>query len=234
MSLKKTILLKLTGELIPHTSLGLNADLIRSIGHQIKELLCDYNFAVVIGGGNFFRGAQQGPEVAITSQASHYVGMLATMMNGLIIKDIFEQLAINTTLFCGIDCPTVGLPISAQALQRAQKENSCILFAGGTGNPYFTTDTNAVLRALQLNAISLWKGTKVDGIYTADPRVDPCARFVPRLSYDKAISSKVGVMDLVAFALAQQHGLTIRIFNIFIENALLKAAADDRFGSTVQ
>jgi uridylate kinase len=233
MSHKKTILLKLTGELIEQTAAGLNADRIRSLGTQIKELMADYTFALVIGGGNFFRGAQQGDEVHITPQVSHYVGMLATMMNGLIIQDIFEQLGIPTSLFSALECPEVGLSISAQEIRKAQLSGRCMIFTGGTGNPYFTTDTNAVLRALQIRADMLWKGTKVQGAYTKDPQVYPDAEFLDQLTYTTALDLRLGVMDLEAFALAQKHHLTLRIFNIFSENALLRVASDSTFGSTI-
>ncbi|MBA3954171.1 UMP kinase [Candidatus Dependentiae bacterium] len=233
MSHKKTILLKLTGELIEQTNAGLNADRIRSLGTQIKELMADYTFALVIGGGNFFRGAQQGNEVAITPQVSHYVGMLATMMNGLIMQDIFEQLGIHTSLFSALDCPEIGLSISAQEIRKAQKNNHCMIFTGGTGNPYFTTDTTAVLRALQINADQLWKGTKVDGIYTKDPQVHHDAEFLRHVSYTTALDLRLGIMDLEAFALAQKHSLSLRVFNIFTENALLRAASESTFGSTI-
>lgn len=233
MSRKKIILLKLTGELIEQTSAGLNADRIRSLGAQIKALMADYTFAIVIGGGNFFRGAQQGIEVHISPQVSHYVGMLATMMNGLIIQDIFEQLGIHTSLFSALDCPEVGLSISAQEIRTAQHNGHCMLFTGGTGNPYFTTDTNAVLRALQINADQLWKGTKVDGIYTQDPHTYPDAVLLQQVSYTTALDQRLGIMDLEAFALAQKHALSIRVFNIFTENALLRAAAESTFGSTI-
>lgn len=233
MKQKKHIVLKLTGELIPHTPQGLNADGIRAIATQIKSLSQEYQFSIVTGGGNFFRGAQQGSEVKISLPVSHYVGMLATTMNGLIIQDIFEQLDIRTTLFCALTCPDVGKTISMQALTQAKIAGHCLIFTGGTGNPFFTTDTNAVLRSLQVHANELWKGTKVDGVYTCDPNIDKTAELLPRLTYDQALEQQLGIMDLSAFALAKGQQLRIRIFNIFTPNALLQVAADKSFGSTI-
>lgn len=233
MDQKKTILLKLTGEVISHTPSGLNADMVRSIAKQIKQLLPEYHFSIVIGGGNFFRGAQQGTEVRVTPQTSHYVGMLATVMNGLIIQDIFEQEKIKTALFCALECSAIGITISPQNIRKAKEEGNCLIFTAGTGNPFFTTDTNAVLRALQISANALWKGTKVEGVYTKDPNVYPEASFLTTLSYSQALELRLGIMDLSAFALAQQYKINMRIFNIFAQDALVQAAHNPHFGSTI-
>lgn len=230
---QKTILLKLTGELITTSSQGLNGDKVRSLAEQIKRLIPEYQFNIVIGGGNFFRGAQQGTQVNISPQVSHYVGMLATTMNGLIIQDIFESSGIKTSLLSALQCEQVGYPISAQTIARAKAQGDCIIFTGGTGNPYFTTDTNAVLRALQLSAKELWKATKVAGVYNKDPHTCNDAQLLKTISYKQALELQLGIMDLSAFALAQQHKVRIRIFNIFEEDALLKAASDIHFGSTI-
>lgn len=232
MSARKTILLKLTGDIIAHTPTGLNADRVRLIASQIKQLN-DFQFSIVTGGGNFFRGAKQGDEVAITHQVSHYVGMLATTMNGLIIQDIFEAAGIATILFSALEMPEIGVPISPQNIRRALEKGSCLIFTGGMGNPYFTTDTNAVLRALQINAHELWKGTKVAGVYSKDPRVSPDAQFMHTLSYKEALEKELGIMDLSAFALAEHYKMPLRIFNIFSEDALIQAAYHN-LGSTIQ
>jgi uridylate kinase len=233
MSQKKVVILKLTGEIIRHTPQGLDASGLEHIATQVKLLSPSYKFGIVMGGGNFFRGAQEGMQMHLRTHVGHLVGMLATMMNGLIIQDIFESADIPTALFSAVECPDVGFNFSPQNIQNALQHKQCLIFAGGTGNPYFTTDTTAVIRALQIEATELWKGTKVDGVYTSDPTKDPHAQFLRHISYKDALSSKLGIMDGSAFALASQHNLPIRVFNIFSQNALIKAGNEKEFGSLI-
>lgn len=223
------IVLKLTGELIQHSTQGLNTFLLEDVARQIKELTPTYQFGIVMGGGNFFRGAQRGTKVS--AMAGHYAGMLATMMNGLIIQDILEQEGVSTTLLSALACEEVGDALSPQNIQGALKEKDCILFAGGTGNPYFTTDTTAVLRTIQIGAKELWKGTKVDGIYLTDPVKDPSAQKVRTVTYKEALDRRLAIMDLSALALAEQYNIPIRVFNIFTKDAVLEAARVPEFGS---
>ncbi len=230
---QKTIIVKLTGNLIEQTDHGLDATYLEALAAQVKQLSETITFGIVMGGGNFFRGAVQSKEVHISEQTGHTVGMLATMMNGLILQDIFEQAGINTTLFSALPCETVGLPLSPQGLRSALRQKRCLIFSGGTGNPFFSTDTTAVVRALQIGATEIWKGTKVDGIYTDDPKKNPQAQMIKRLSYKEALEKNLHIMDAAAFALAEPHNLVLRVFNIFTDNALIKAATDTEFGSTV-
>jgi uridylate kinase len=234
MAQPKNILLKLTGDIITQSHTGLNADFVRSIALQIKQLTHTHQFSIVIGGGNFFRGATQGAQVEIRPQVAHTVGMLATMMNGLIIQDIFEQIGIKTVVLNALSCPEVGEAITFHKIQAYQAEHKCLIFTGGTGNPFFTTDTTAVLRALQVNAQELWKATKVAGIYTQDPRLNPDAQLVKKMSFAQALEQKLGIMDLNAFVLAEQHAMPIRIFNLFDQEALVRTASDINYGSTIQ
>ncbi len=233
MSTAKNIILKLSGEVIARTSQGYDSGLLRSIIQQIKQLRPAYRFSLVIGGGNFFRGSAQATKLGISANTSHYVGMLATAMNGLIAQDICHHYGIPTTLFCALDCPAIGIPISNSTIADALDKQHCLIFSGGTGNSFFTTDTNAVLRALQLNADELWKATKVDGVYSKDPALYPDAKLLPTLTYAQALELNLGIMDATAFALAQQHALSMRIFNIFTHNALIAAADNPSFGSRI-
>jgi uridylate kinase len=234
MDNRQTILLKLTGEILRDSSTAqLDAGMIRDIARQIKELSSTLRFALVIGGGNFFRGSKQGKQLGLQASVGHQIGMLATMMNGLIIKDIFEQENIPSTLFCAVPSAEIGNPISHQSISKALAADSCPIFTGGTGNPFFTTDTTAVLRGLQIGATAVWKGTTIDGIYEADPRTHPNAQFLSRISYQEALERHLGIMDSTAFALAKEHRLKIRVFNIFSTNALIQAAHESSFGSTV-
>lgn len=231
---KKNILLKLTGEIITHSDKGLDASFVRSIARQINELKSTCNFSIVIGGGNFFRGSIEGEQIRLSTQVGHYVGMLATVMNGLIIQDIFEQNNIKTELLTAITCPQIAQDISSYKIINALNEGKCIIFTGGTGNPFFTTDTNAVLRALQINAFELWKGTKVDGVFAQDPVKNPQSPLLKETTYEQALQNKLGIMDLEAFVMAQKNNLVIRIFNIFQDNALIKAFNNKDFGSIIK
>lgn len=227
------ILLKLTGNLLEQTSQGIDTTSMKKLAQQIKHLQDTITFGVVVGGGNFFRGARQSAQSGIREQTGHAVGMLATMMNGLIIQDIFEQENIKTTLFTAVPCDFVGSSPSPQALTNALENHHCLIFSGGTGNPYFSTDTTAVVRALQMGAVELWKGTNVDGVYSDDPIKNPSAEHIKRLSYKDALFKKLSIMDATAYSLAEAHTLPLRIFNIFTENALIHAAHNKEFGSTI-
>ena len=235
MSTIKIILLKLTGEIlfdpIHHM---LDSTLIRTIAKQIKTLNNSHYFGIVIGGGNFFRGTKHGTWLGINPSVGHQIGMLATMMNGLIVKDLFDQEGIPSSLFCAVPSPEVGVPISDQGIKAALSKGHCLIFSGGTGNPFFSTDTTSVVRALQIQAHEVWKGTNVDGIYTADPHKNPNAQLIPHISYDKVLMQNLGIMDGPAIALAKTHILPLRVFNIFKENALITAATDESFGSVVK
>lgn len=234
MAPKKRILLKITGEIfLSHPDKKLTPDLARHVIAQIKELANSHQFGIVIGGGNFFRGRDQGTTLGMTASVGHQAGMLATMLNGLILKDLLEQQNLSTELLCAIACPEVGGSISHQAILSALHKDQTIVFTGGTGNPFFTNDTNAVIRGLQINADEIWKATSVDGIYSADPRQDSTARLIKKLSYKEAIDNKLGIMDSTAYTLAEQYKQTIRVFNIFEKNSLIEAARNENFGSII-
>jgi uridylate kinase len=232
--IRKRILLKVTGEVLlssdKHT---LDGNLLGAIAQQIKHLSATHYFGIVIGGGNFFRGSKHGKALGITPSVGHQIGMLATMMNGLIVKDVFEKNGIDSTIFCAVPASEVGRPISQQAIESALSKEQCMIFTGGTGNPFFTTDTTAVLRGLQIDAHEIWKGTNVDGIYTADPKIDPTASIISRISYQEVLNQRLRIMDATAIALAQEHSLTIRVFNIFKSQAIVHATQSNTFGSII-
>jgi len=234
MSTKKRILLKLTGEIFldPETN-SISSTAIKNVIKQIKTLCDRYQFAIVTGGGNFFRGDQQGKQLGLTSWAGHQIGMLATMMNGLMINDFLGQEDIPSQVFTAHVCLGVGFPINHESIKTALNQDKTIIFVGGTGNPFFTTDTNAVLRALEIEADEIWKGTNVGGVYSDDPRTDKSAEFIKELTYKEALDRNIKVMDATAFTLASLHNLTIRVFNIYDNNALLNAAENKNFGSII-
>ena len=231
---KKKILLKLTGTIFSAQEKKISAmSTVNALLAQLKQLQSTHSFGIVIGGGNFFRGAEQGAALGISPSIAHHVGMLATMMNGLILKDVCDQHGLASTVFSALSCPNIGKDPSPQEITSALQQDHILIFSGGTGNPFFTTDTNAVLRALEINADELWKGTNVEGIFDKNPQHNKDTRIISSISYKEALEKKLGIMDMTAFALAEQHNVTMRIFNIFCENALIKAAQDKNFGSII-
>ncbi len=171
-----------------HSQSELSSTLLRSIATQIKQL-SDYSFAIVTGAGNFFRGNQHGKKLGVSQSQGHQIGMLATGLNGLIIQDIFGQEGLESSILTAFECPTLGHAISPHAIKGIQAKNNTIIFVGGTGNPYFSTDTAAVIRGLQIVANQIWKATNVDGIYDKDPNKDSNAQLIKQLSYDDAYNN---------------------------------------------
>lgn len=233
MNRKKRILLKLTGEIFTTANKQFSRKTIDAVAAQLMQLN-DCLFGIVIGGGNFFRGNQQGKHLGATQATGHQVGMLATMMNGLLLKDLFQQKGLSCTLLSAIHCPQIAESISERAIEQAFKNNDIVIFTGGTGNPFFSTDTTAIIRGLQMNADEIWKGTKVDGIYTQDPKKYSAAQLIPCITHQEVIAQQLNVMDTTAFTLAQQHQQPIRIFNIFSEQALIQTAQNSAFGSLIK
>lgn len=234
MKNKTRILLKLTGEaFISATNNSLNPTLVNDLFLQIKQLSKTYQFGLVIGGGNFFRGKQHGKAMGISQAVGHQIGMLATLMNGLMVKNLLEQHGVITSLFSAITCPEMASSISQQAIEDALLKDQVIIFAGGTGNPFFSTDTTAVLRSLQINAAQIWKASHIDGVYSSDPKHNPDAKLLKDITYQYAIEHKLGIMDTTAFTLAVENKQIIRVFSAFEPNALIKASQEKNFGSTI-
>lgn len=227
----KAILLKLSGELFSQHSKEKEIAL-HAIIKQIAELFTHCSLGIVVGAGNFFRGNIDGPAFKLQEATAHEIGMIATIMNGRILEALLNQENIATCLLSALVCPQIAKPLKQHTID-TYKTKHCLIFVGGTGNPFFTNDTNAVLRALQIGAKEVWKATKVDGIYDADPIKNPQATLLPSLTYQEAIKRKLDVMDRTALTLAEQHELTIRVFNVFKPNALHKAFEDPTFGSVV-
>ena len=230
MNKRKCILLKVSGTIFP---LEQRPNTAYELVKQINQLKDTYQFGVVIGGGNILRGKNLEAFFKTKAMTNHYGGMLATMINGLFLNDLLEQEGLKTQLFSALYCPEIGTPISPESITQAKETKNCFVFAGGSGNPYVTTDTTAIIRALEINAEQVWKGTDVDGIYEEDPRHKSDTTFLPKISYQDALLKKIGIMDHTALALAQEHRITIRVFNIFKENALIQATKNIKFGSTI-
>ncbi len=231
---KTKILLKLTGEAFLSTqNHNLNPDVINSIIAQIKQLEARIQFGIVVGGGNFFRGNEHGKRMGITPAVGHQIGIIGTLMNGLMIKDLLEQHNLKASLLTAFTCPEIGIPISDQAIGNTLNRGDTLVFAGGAGNPFFSTDTTAVLRGLQMKADQVWKASHIDGVYNADPRKDSSAKLMPELTYKYALDNKLGIMDATAFTLAAEHKQIIRVFSALSPNAIIQAAENPHFGSTI-
>ena len=230
----KRILLKLSGEaLMGDDAYGINrATMVRMVNEiqAVTRLGCE--LAVVIGGGNIFRGVAGG-SVGMDRATADYMGMLATVMNSLALADTMRQEGITARVMSAIAIEQVVEPyVRPKALQYLE-EGKVVIFAAGTGNPFFTTDTAAALRGAEVGAEIVLKATKVDGVYSADPNVDASATRSARLSFAEAIVRNLKVMDATAFALCRDQRLPIKVFSIFKEGALQRAVCNDDEGTLV-
>lgn len=219
----KRICLKLSGEvLMGSNSFGLESETVERIAREIRVVhQTGVQLCIVIGGGNIFRGVK-GASVGMDRTLSDYMGMLATVINALALQNALEREGIEACTQSAIPMETVCENyIRRRALCHLEK-GRVVIFAGGTGNPYFTTDTTAVLRASEMNCDALFKGTKVDGIYDQDPVFNPNAKRYEELTYDKVLEDRLNVMDMSAIALARDNRLSVNIFSIAQENNFLQ------------
>ena len=230
----KRILLKLSGEaLMGDDAFGINRSTIVRIVEEVAEVTrLGVEVAVVIGGGNIFRGVAGG-SVGMDRATADYMGMLATVMNSLALGDAFEKVGVKARVMSAIAIDQVVEPyVRPKALQYLE-EGTVVVFAAGTGNPFFTTDTAAALRGAEIGAAIVLKATKVDGIYTADPKKDPGATLYPSISFDEAITRQLEVMDATAFALCRDQKLPIKVFSIFKPGALRRVVMGADEGTLV-
>ena len=206
------IVLKISGEFLALADPA-TPQKVAALAADIMALAPQYQFALVIGGGNIFRGSQQGKKLGLSTAAAHYAGMVATMINGIILKDLFEQSGCQTSLISGLTCPSLAETGGYRALTTLKEESGTKtpIFVCGIGSPYFTTDTAAVVQALQLGAEAVWKLTNVDGIYSADPRVHPSAQKISHISHSDYLAQRLGIIDEAAVALAREQKLPILV-----------------------
>jgi uridylate kinase len=235
----KRILLKVSGECFcPENDRGISMDSVNHLAAQITQVAkMGVQIAVVMGGGNILRGAQfKATDGAATLQeaTAHYMGMLATIINGSALHDALEALGQETRLMTAIEMNVVAEPFIRRRALRHLEKGRVVVLAGGMGAPFVTTDTAAAQRALELDADFLFKATKVDGVYSADPNKDPNAVFYPNLTFDEAISQNLRVMDQEAFAKCQNHGMPIMIFNFREEGNLERAVRGEHVGTIVR
>lgn len=231
----KRILLKLSGEaLMGEQDYGIDPAIIRRIAGEIAEISrLGVEVAVVIGGGNIFRGAglAQGGMDRVTGDQ---MGMLATVINSLALQDALERVGKFCRVMSAIKINQVCEDYIRRRAVRHLEKGRIVVFAGGTGNPFFTTDTAATLRAIEINADLMLKATKVDGVYDADPMKNPDAVRYERLTYDEALTRRLGVMDTTAIVMCRDNDLPLRVFNVFHEGDLLRVVTGEPIGTLVE
>jgi uridylate kinase len=229
------MLLKLSGEaLMGEFPYGIDPNILQRIAGEIAQIKAmGIEIAVVIGGGNIFRGAGLA-ESGMDRVTGDHMGMLATVINALAMQDALERNGTYCRVMSAIQINRVCEDYIRRRAIRHLEKGRVVIFAAGTGNPFFTTDSAASLRASEINADLLVKATKVDGIYDADPATNPNARRYKRITYDTAISKKLGVMDTTALVMCRNIGIPLRIFNIFTTGNLIKLAQGEDIGSLVE
>ncbi|MFH1159861.1 MAG: UMP kinase [bacterium] len=229
------ILLKLSGEALEGSrGIGIDPERLASYAGEIKEVVnANVQVALVIGGGNIFRGLQ-GVARGVDRTRGDYMGMLATVINSLAIQDALGKLGVKSKLLGGIAIDPVCERMSrARAIEYLDQGN-VIIISGGTGNPFFTTDTAAALRAVEIEADAILKGTRVEGVYTADPEKDPTATKYDTLTFDEAYQKGLKIMDLTAFTLCRENNLPIVVFNMNTPGNLLRVVKGERIGTVVK
>lgn len=231
----KRILLKLSGEaLMGDLSYGIDPKVISRIAGDIKAVReCGVQIAVVIGGGNIFRGAGLA-EAGMDRVTGDHMGMLATVMNSLALQDALEKIGLYCRVMSAIKINQVCEDYIRRRAIRHLEKGRIVIFAGGTGNPFFTTDSAASLRAIEINADLMLKATKVDGVYDSDPLRNPDAKRYSRLTYDKALNSKLGVMDATAMVMCRDYNMPIRVFDMNEPDALVQIIGGEPIGTVVE
>jgi uridylate kinase len=230
----KRVLLKLSGEILAGgQGFGVDAVRTREIAGEIDELhRMGVEVAVVIGGGNFFRGSQSDPD-AVDRVATDQMGMLATVINALALQDALEKLGCFTRIMSAIEMNQVAEPFIRRRAIRHLEKGRLVIFGAGTGSPYFSTDTAAALRAMEIKADVILKATKVDGVYDADPEKFREARLVPDIDYFEVLSRDLGVMDFTAITMCRDYNLPIIVFNLNVRGNMRRIALGEKVGSLV-
>lgn len=230
----KRIVLKLSGEVLEgRQGHVIDPEEVRSIASQIQEIHeMDVQVALVIGGGNIFRG-HAAAEQGMDRSTADYMGMLATVINSLALQDALEKLGVHTRVLTAIEMRQLAEPYIRRRAIRHLEKGRVVILAGGTGNPYFTTDTTAALRAIEINADVILKATKVDGIFTADPKIDPKAKKYDKVRYIQILKKRLKVMDATAISLCMDNKLPIIVFNLLQRGNIKKVITGQKIGTHV-
>ncbi|MCK5830466.1 MAG: UMP kinase [Methylococcales bacterium] len=231
----KRILLKLSGEALMSEEGGsIDSSIVKRLAHEIKDL-CDASVEVglVIGGGNILRGAEKASE-GMERVTSDQMGMLATVINALAMQDSLEKIGQQVRVMTALKINQVCEDYIRRKAVRHLEKGRVVIFAAGTGNPFFTTDSAASLRAVEINAELMIKATKVKGVYSADPEKDKNAQFYSRLTYDEALDQRLNVMDTTALVLCRDNDLPMRVMNIFEPGAIMRLMQGEEIGSLIE
>lgn len=230
----KRILLKLSGEaLMGKEKYGIDPNKLTDYANEINEITSiGVEVAIVIGGGNIYRGIQS-EGAGFDRVQGDYMGMLATIINGMALQSALEKIDIQTRLLTAIKMEQIAEPYIRRKAIRHLEKRRVVIFGGGTGNPYFTTDTAATLRAIEIEADVILKGTRVDGIYTSDPEKDETAKMYDSISFDEVYKKGLKVMDMTAFTLCRENNLPIKVFNMNLSGNMKKVCAGEKVGTLV-
>ncbi|HEY6837939.1 MAG TPA: UMP kinase [Geobacteraceae bacterium] len=231
----KRVLLKLSGEaLAGEQGYGIDPQTITTIANEVREVVeCGVQLALVIGGGNIFRGLAASSR-GMDRASADYMGMLATMINSLAMQDALEKIGVDTRVQSAIAMQEVAEPYIRRRAIRHLEKGRVVIFGAGTGNPYFTTDTAASLRAMEIGAEVILKGTKVDGVYSADPKKEPTATKYPRLTYLEVLKKGLQVMDATATSLCMDNSLPIIVFDVTTDGNVKRVVCGEEIGTIVK
>jgi uridylate kinase len=231
----RRIVLKLSGEALCGTEggFGIDGNVIRATASELAEVhALGVHIGIVVGGGNIFRGLK-GASTGMDRAQGDYMGMLATVINSLAMQDALEKAGVPTRVMTAIEIRQVAEPYIRRRAIRHLEKGRVVIFAAGTGNPYFSTDTAAALRAMEIHADCLCKATKVEGIYTSDPVKNPDAKMVPRMTFDRFLAERIGVMDSTAVTLCRDNQLPIRVFKMATRGNIKRVVLGDTIGTIV-
>lgn len=232
----KRVLLKLSGEaLLGRLQHGIDAEMCASLAQEIKEVHeAGVEMALVVGGGNIFRGRVESKRFGLDRSVADYMGMLATVMNGLALQNALEQIGIPTRVMTAIQMHAIAEPYILRRAIRHLEKRRVIIFVAGTGNPYFTTDTAAALRATEINCDVIMKATKVDGVYSADPAKDKDAKKFSELKFLDVLKKNLKVMDATAISMCMDNSLPIIVFNLLQRGNIKRAVFGEKIGTIVR
>jgi uridylate kinase len=230
----KRILLKLSGEsLMGSQNFGIDSDVLEHIATEIQKIISlKIQIGLVIGGGNIYRGLSASKQ-GVDRVTGDHMGMLATVINSLALQNSIEQAGIPTRVQTAIQMDEIAEPLILRKAIRHLEKNRAVIFAAGTGNPFFTTDTAAALRAIEIKADLVLKGTRVDGVYDSDPEKNPNAKMFKKLTYSEVLEKNLQVMDLTAITLCQENNLQIKVFNMNLKDNLQKIVTGEDIGTLI-
>lgn len=225
----KRVLLKLSGEALGSKDAAIDDDVLMKIADRIKMLIeSGIEVAIVVGGGNFWRGRVSD---SMNKSNADYMGMLATLMNAIAFSDALSRLELKNEIMCGFEIPKFAMPVNHKKADELLKAKNVLIFSGGTGSPYFTTDTGAVLRAVEIGADAILLAKSIDAVYDSDPKKNPNATKYETLTYDEMIEKELGVIDLTAATMGKENNMKVLLFGLDDIDNILRAAKGEKIGT---